>query len=85
MDPELEFGSLAAAQLWTPLRIADSTTDRERRNLWVSGRIQPGRTLEQVDQEVRAIWTRLQDEHPEELGAWNAVVFDLHNVLAPPR
>lgn len=84
MDPEMEFGTLAQADLWTPLHLVDSSTDHESRNLWTSGRLAPGATLEQAAQEVQGIWSRLQAEHPEQLGAWSAIVFDMHQVLAPP-
>jgi putative ABC transport system permease protein len=83
MDPELEFGNLAMADIWTPLRLADSTTDRESHLLWTSGRLVPGTTIEQARQEVNAVWGRLQAENPDTLGSWSAIVFDLKRVLAP--
>lgn len=82
VDPEMEFGSLAIADVWAPLRLTDTETDRDSHALWTMGRLAPGVTHEQAHQEVTAIWQRLQQQFPETHGGWSARVFEMKDVLA---
>ncbi len=84
LPKEIEFGSLAAAELWVPARLNRATASRENRTLWVMGRLAPGATLEQAQQEVDAVRQRIIAEQPDLQGPWGAVVYDMHRALAPP-
>jgi len=70
LAPELEFGSLAEAEVWVPLRLDLAAADRERRYLWTSGRLAPGVTLNQAREEVSAMSLRLAAEYPDTNTGW---------------
>ncbi len=70
LPPEMEFGSLAEAELWLPLRIDSAEAERDGRYVWTSGRLAPGVTLEQAREEVSAMSTRLAEEYPATNTGW---------------
>lgn len=82
LDPDLEFGSLAVAEIWVPLRIDPDAASRDQRNLWITGRLKPGVTVQQARQEIAAIGARLETEYPETNGSWDAYVADFQEALA---
>ncbi len=82
---ELEFGSLATAEVWVPLTLERAAVRRDVRNLWISGRLKPGVSAEQADQEVAAIGRRLAEEYPDTNAGWLPTVVDMNGALAPPQ
>ncbi len=84
MPKEMEWGSLADAELWVPARLNRATASRENRTLWVIGRLATGATHAQAQQEVDAVRQRIVAEQPDLQGPWGAVVYDMHRALAPP-
>ena len=61
LDSKIEFGSLATAELWVPLRLSREAGSRSVRNLWISGRLAPGATLDQAREEIDAIGRSLAE------------------------
>ncbi len=84
MPKEIEFGSLAEAEVWVPARLNRATASREDRTLWVTGRLASGATLAQAQQEVDAVRERIIAEQPDLQGPWGAIVYDMQRALAPP-
>jgi putative ABC transport system permease protein len=84
MPKEMEFGSLADAEVWVPARLNRATASRENRTLWVIGRLDTGASLAQAQQEVDAVRRRIIAEEPALQGPWGAIVYDMHRALAPP-
>ncbi len=84
MPKEMEFGSLAEAEVWVPARLNRASASREDRTLWVIGRLAPGATLAQAQQEVDAVRQRIIAEEPDLQGPWGAIVYDMNRALAPP-
>lgn len=82
MDPELEFGGLDQAEIWTPLVLDAATADREGRFYWTSGQLREGVTHEQAAQEVRAIEAGLLEQYPESNSGWVHRVEDINGALA---
>jgi putative ABC transport system permease protein len=70
LPPEMEFGSLAEAELWLPLRIDPAGARRDGRYVWTSGRLAPGVTLEQAREEISAMSVRLEQEYPDTNTGW---------------
>jgi len=81
LSPEIEFGSLALAEIWVPLYSDRGTASRDLRNMWVSGRLQPGRTLEEAQQEATLLAQSLIEEHPETNSGWVVRVEDINGAL----
>ena len=74
LAPDIEFGTLAEIDVWTPLALEADPTDRSARNLLVSGRLKPGRTFAQAAAELRAIAEGQEREHAATNAGWTAVV-----------
>jgi len=70
LPPEMEFGSLSAAELWLPLHLDPAEARRDGRFVWTSGRLAPGVTLEQAREEVSAMSARLAEEYPDTNTGW---------------
>ena len=81
LGPEIEFGSLAEAELWLPLYLDRATADRAARRLWTSGRLREGVTLEQAQQEATALAQALGEERPETNSGWIVRVEDINGAL----
>ncbi len=81
---EVELGSLADAEIWVPAQLNRATASRQTRNLWIMGRMAPGATLAQAQQEVDAVRQRIIADNPDLQGPWNAIVYDINRALAPP-
>jgi len=81
LGPEIEFGSLAEADLWVPLVLERGAASRSARNLWVSGRLAPGATLAQAQQEATSLSAALSQEHPETNSGWVPSIQDINGAL----
>ncbi len=64
LAPEIEFGTLATTEVWTPL-LLDRDADRDAATLLVTGLLANDTTVEQASEELAAIGRQLADEHPE--------------------
>lgn len=74
MDQELEYGNLAAIELWRPLVVDLATAKRDQRDLLVTARLTPGTTIEQAHEEADALTTRLAQAYPETNLGWSTRV-----------
>ena len=79
---DLEFGSLASADLWMPLYLDRATASRDSHSLWTSGRLREGVTYEQAGQETALLAQSLIEEHPETNAGWVVRVEDIDGTLA---
>ncbi|MGI9629205.1 MAG: ADOP family duplicated permease [Longimicrobiales bacterium] len=78
-DPKLGFASFATAQVITPLILPTDGSDRDRRILFVSGRLAEGVNQARATEEARAIGRALADEFPgtnRGWGMWSAPVLE---------
>jgi putative ABC transport system permease protein len=73
MEKAIEFGDLAAYDVWVPLPI-EPTLPRDQRNLRMVGRLRAGVTLETADAEIRDLAARLAADHPATNLNWDARV-----------
>ena len=64
MPPGLEFGGVAEAEVWVPMRTAVTEANRVVRAAMVSGRLLPGVTVERASEDIAAIGRALAAEHP---------------------
>jgi len=66
MPPSFRFAPFwqTRAELWAPLALTARRDDRDGRSLRVFGRLRPGVSLAQAQQEMTAIASRLEREHP---------------------
>jgi putative ABC transport system permease protein len=71
MAPALEFGSMAAYDVWLPM-IINRESPATARDLRILARLKPGVSFEQAGAEVAAIGDALAAEHPDTNGGWKA-------------
>lgn len=71
MAPELEFGSMAAYDVWLPM-IVQPDSPSTVRDLRILARLKPGATFESAAAEVATIGDSLAVEHPDTNGGWRA-------------
>jgi putative ABC transport system permease protein len=64
MPPGLEFGGMAEAEVWVPMRTAVTEANRVVRTAMVSGRLLPGVSVERANEDVAAVGRALAAEHP---------------------
>ncbi len=81
VSPQMEFGDLAANDLWIPM-ILDAAAARDQRDLFVSARIAPGATLEQAQAEAALLGQRLAERYPETNRGWAIEIQDFQSGLA---
>jgi putative ABC transport system permease protein len=63
MSPDIELGSMALLDIWTPL-IVDRTLPRDQRTLRGIGRLAPGATLETANAEIATMFSAQTAAHP---------------------
>lgn len=80
MTPDIEFGSLAEIDIWTPLPL-DAGSARDVRTLSVMGTLAPGVSLEQAHAEMQAVAARLAERHPATNTGWSLVVLDTRSAI----
>lgn len=71
MKPELEFGSMAAFDIWLPMVINDDSPSTVR-DLRILARLKPGATFASAAAEVATIGDALATEYPDTNGGWKA-------------
>jgi len=67
--PQLEFGNLAAIDVWMPLHVPPDSP-RDARDLRFIARLKAGASFEQAAAEMAALGDRLATEHPLSNGGW---------------
>jgi putative ABC transport system permease protein len=72
------------AEVWTPLRLDRSDTDRRTRRLDVMARLHPGQTIPSARRELETLGRRVTSEHPETSEGWGFLVTPLLEQLSPP-
>jgi len=82
VSPRMEFGDLAANDLWAPLTLDATLATRGVRNLFVTARLAPGATLEQAQAEVAMLGQRLAERYPETNRGWVLEAQDFQSGLA---
>ncbi len=71
MSPDMEFADFAEIQVWLPLRMDRNAISREQRALYVTGRLAPGVTQEQAQQEIEILAAQITEEQPEGMSGWS--------------
>lgn len=84
MPETMEWGNFGSYDVWLPLTVDPANAVRAPRNLAVIGRLAPGATHEQADEELRALFARLADQYPETNAGWIGKVKTLRENLASP-
>jgi putative ABC transport system permease protein len=80
MPPEFEYPP--GRELWAPRPRRDNDMqNRGRTFIWVVGRLKPGRTMLQAQQEMSAIAARLADEYPQTNAGIGVTLVPLRQVL----
>ena len=69
LSPAMEFGNLAAIDLWLPLKL-NRDGPRDARNLRFIGRLREGVTFDQAASEMAGIGDSLSTEYPLTNGGW---------------
>lgn len=68
LSPKMEFGDLAAIDVWVPLRADLAAARRDDRRAFTQARLKPGVSLAEASEECKTIAARLEREHPESEG-----------------
>jgi putative ABC transport system permease protein len=74
MPKAIGFGNLSLVDVWTPLGRTRGAEPRERRDLFVCGRLRPGVSHPAAAAEMKALSAALAAERPETNSAWSARV-----------
>ena len=69
LSPEIEFGNIAAIDLWLPLKL-NADGPRDARNMRFIARLRDGVTFDQAKAELAAIGDALSTEYPLTNGGW---------------
>jgi putative ABC transport system permease protein len=72
----MELGNFGRSSIWLPLGKPRAGGDREARELLVGGRLRPGVTVAQANEEMAVLGARLAEEHPETNAAFGVHVQD---------
>lgn len=83
MEPEIEFGDLAAIDMWVPLPLAP-TASRSLRTALVVGRLAPQATLAKADAEISGLAMTQAREHPATNRGWTAHVVSTMTATVGP-
>jgi putative ABC transport system permease protein len=75
MDPVFELGGWGQIEVWQPLWLKAGDVSSDRRDLYVTGRLAAGATLEQARQQADAVARRLADEWPQSNRDWTPNVY----------
>ena len=78
---DLEFPITRQIDLWLPMRIASSNTDRQSHYLYVVGRLKPSVSLGQAQSGMNVLAGQLQDQYPKTNTGRGANVVALHQQL----
>ena len=70
-------------ELYVPLTADPGAADRGERALFVNGRLRPGVTIEQAEQELGVIASRIARDHPVTNAGWNVNVAPILEELLP--
>jgi putative ABC transport system permease protein len=70
------------AEIWMPLAFDPALNGRGDRFLMAVGRLQPGITLAQADEELSAISARLESDFPKSNKGWGAAVVPMMDFVA---
>jgi predicted permease len=81
MMPEIELGSLALIDVWTPLEL-DVSAARDDRVVTPVGRLAPDATLESANAELQALFASQSLLHEEALRGWEPRVASTTEALA---
>jgi len=80
MPPDFEYPP--GRELWAPRPRRDNDMqNRGRTFIFVVGRLKPGRTIEQAQQEMNAIASRLADEYPQTSAGIGVILLPLRQIL----
>ena len=80
MPPDFEYPP--GRELWGPRPRRDNDMqNRGRTFIFVVGRLKPGRTIEQAQQEMNAIASRLADEYPQTSAGIGVLLLPLRQIL----
>lgn len=71
------FNFATEAQVWVPLAMPDATPPNSVEDLAIIGRLRPGSTLEQAQQEMNVFGADLEREFPQAKGWFNSRVMSL--------
>jgi putative ABC transport system permease protein len=79
-----EFEFFDRTDVWTPLALPSVGLDRQARDLLVVGRMKPGVTPAQAQQEMRTLAARVAQESPATNQRWSALAQSFQESLAGP-
>ncbi len=69
----------AETDAWIPAEVTPSLANARQARFWtVVGRIRPGMTLDQAQQDLAAVQARLSQQYPASDKAWTATIVPLH-------
>lgn len=83
--PEFEFsipGYFDRTELWMPAIVPRAGLERTHHYLNVIARLKPGLTIQQAQQDVDLVTSRLVREHPKEIPGLRTVLVRLHDQIA---
>ncbi len=79
-----DFEFWGRTDVWMPLALPSGGLNRQARDLLVVGRMKPGVTAVQVQEEMRTLAARVAQEWPETNKRWSAFAQNFHEALAGP-
>ncbi|HZE12454.1 MAG TPA: ABC transporter permease, partial [Chthoniobacterales bacterium] len=78
---QVQFPTTLGVQIWTPLRVATSDTNRVSHYLYVLARLREGVTLEQAQTAMNVIASRLKQQYPDTNGGSGVNIVPLQHQL----
>ena len=78
---DLEYPITRQVDMWLPMRVAASNTDRQSHYLYVLGRLKRGVTLEQAQAGMNVLASQLQQQYPKTNSGRGANIVSLHQQL----
>ncbi|HEX5760401.1 MAG TPA: ADOP family duplicated permease [Thermoanaerobaculia bacterium] len=85
LGPEIEIGSMAWIDVWTPLLLDDTGWPRGRRTLQVTGLVAAGTSVAAADAELRESSRQLAAAHPETNAGWQARALPFAEAMTIPE
>ena len=82
LTPAIELGNLSLVDVWMPLVDDPMAARRDVRTLAITGRLNPGVTVDGAGAEAEAVAEQLQREHPDTNAGWTASTLSSRAAMA---
>ncbi len=85
LPERVEMGSFRSIELYRPLAHDEAALQRDRRDLYLIGRLAEGATLQQAQDGLMAASLELQSVHPDSNDSWQVVTLGFREAMVGPN